>query len=115
MGNKVNRLDKDLLAPYFERWDSVKDSIENLYSNRDEKAKALMSDAIDNYCNLLECGGKEINERTGSSEFVLLPLNGNDRFEFIKERINSHYAHVQLSALYLESKKKAARLYVMKK
>ena len=53
-----------------------------------------------------------MNER--KVDAILLPLNGEERFQFVKDRINSHYAYIQLDALYTETKKKAARLSVRK-
>ncbi len=111
----MSNLTKEYLAPYYEKWESVKDNIEKLYDSRDPEAIRLMEIAINDYTELLEYGGKEINVRTGKSKYVLLPLNGEERFNFIKDRIRSHYAHIQLDALYEETKKKAARLAVMRK
>lgn len=111
----MSNLTKEYLAPHYEKWESVKDNIEELYRNRDPEAIKLMEIAIYDYTQLLEYGGKEINVQTGKSKYLLLPLNGEERFNFIKERIKSHYAHIQLDALYEETKKKAARLAVMRK
>lgn len=109
----MSRIDKEETNPYFEKWDSVASEIEGYYKEKDKKAVELMLTAIDNYEQLLDYGGKEINKQTGESEFVLLPLNGEERIEFIKSRIQSHYAHVQLNMLYLEMKKKVARICAM--
>ena len=111
----MNRFSKEYLTGHYEKWEAVKEKIERLYDVRDPEAVKLMGIAINDYTKLLEYGGKEINERTGKSKYILLPLNGDERFNFIKDRINSHYAHIQLDALYEETKKKAARLAVMKK
>lgn len=111
----MDYLARELLTPHFEKWDSVKEKIEKLYRERDKEAVKLMEVAINDYTSLLEYGGKEINNRTGKEKYILLPLNGDERFNFIKERINSHYSYVQLDALYDETRKKAARLSVMKK
>lgn len=111
----MNRFSKEYLTAHYEKWDAVKEKIERLYDVRDSEAVKLMEIAINDYTKLLEYGGKELNERTGKNKYILLPLNGDERFNFIKDRINSHYAHIQLDALYEETKKKAARLAVMKK
>lgn len=111
----MNHLAKEYLVSYYEKWEAVKDNIEKLYDGKDPEAIRLMEIAISDYTKLLEYGGKEINARTGKSKYLLLPLNGDERFSFIKDRIKSHYAHIQLDALYEETKKKAARLAVMKK
>lgn len=110
----MNRFSKTYTAAHFEKWDAVKERIEKLYDEKNKEAIKLMEIAINDYADLLEYGGKELNEQTGKSEAILLPLNGAERFDFIKERIHSHYAYIQLNALYDETKKKAARLSVMK-
>lgn len=111
----MNPFSKAYTAPHFEKWDAVKEKIEKLYAEKNSEAVELMQVAINDYTNLLEYGGQELNERTGKRVAILLPLNGTERLDFIKERINSHYAYIQLNALYDETKKKAARLSVMKK
>lgn len=111
----MKHLSREQIAPHFEKWESVKGTIEKLYNDREKEAMTLMAVAINDYTDLLEYGGLETNERTGKSKYILLPLNGDERFSFIKDRINSHYAHIQLDAMYEETKKKAARLSVMKK
>ena len=51
-----------------------------------------------------------LDDRKGKVVYILLPLNGEERFEFVKDKISSHYAHIQLDALFTETKKKVARL-----
>jgi len=111
----VTRFNKEQLDPYFQWWDSKREEIEKSYNENNRQAVILMEEAIINYSNLLQEGGEEINERNGKASYRLLPLNGIERFEFIKEKIASHYAFVQLDALYTEVKKKAARLAVLQK
>jgi hypothetical protein len=111
----LNRFSKELLAPHFDKWDLVKEKIEKLYDLKDKEAITYMEHAIHDYIELLEYGGSELNERTGKFDALLLPLNGEERLQFVKDRIASHYAFIQLDALYTETKKKAARLFVMKK
>lgn len=115
MLSKVNRFDKNLILPYFEKWESLRDRIERCYDQKDRQAVLLMKTAIGNYSELLEYGGKELNERSSKMDYVLHPLNGHERFEFVKAKIDSHYAYVQLDALYTEARKKAARLAISRK
>lgn len=110
----MNRFAKIHTAPHFEKWDTVKEKIKSLYDEKSPDAVKLMEIAINDYAQLLEYGGKELDKKTGESVDILLPLNGVERFDFIKSRINSHYAYVQLNELYGETRKKAARLSVMK-
>lgn len=111
----MNRFSKELITPHYDKWDVVKEKIEKLYSLDAKEAIKFMEIAIRDYEQLLEYGGSEINNRTEKIEALLLPLNGEERFQFVKDRIASHYAYIQLEALYTETKKKAARLLVMKK
>ena len=102
----MNRFSKELLAPHFEKWDLVKEKVEKLYSLNDKEAITFMEIAIRDYEHLLEYGGSELNERTGKIDALLLPLNGEERFQFVKDRIASHYAYIQLDALYTRKQKR---------
>lgn len=115
MPSEVNRINKELLTPYFNQWEAVRDQIEAFYDQKDHQAVELMNVSIENYSELLEHGGKEVDDRKGKVVYTLLPLNGEERFEFVKDKISSHYAHIQLDALFTESKKKVARLSIQKK
>jgi hypothetical protein len=115
MPSEVKRINKELLAPYFDQWETVRDQIADFYDQKDYQAVELMKVAIVNYSELLEQGGKVSDDRRGKVVYTLLPLNGEERFEFVKDKILSHYAHVQLDALFTETKKKVARLAIQKK
>ncbi len=103
------------MASHLLKWETAKEEIRVLYDQKDKTAIQLMEIAIEDYTKLLAYGGNELNRQSGEEVPVLLPLNGHERFNFIKERIQSHYAFIQLDALYEETRKKAARLSVMKK
>ena len=115
MLSDVNRIDKEFLGPYFEQWKSVRDQIEAFYDEKDHQAVELMNAAIMNYSELLEHGGKTFDDRKDKAVYTLLPLNGEERFEFVKDKISSHYAYIQLDALFTETKKKVARLSIQNK
>ena len=51
----MNRFSKELLAPHFEKWDLVKEKVEELYSLKDKEA--VTEHAIRDYQHLLEYGG----------------------------------------------------------
>lgn len=111
----MNRFSKELLEPYFEPWNHVRDEIDQLYEERNPNVVKMMEEALANYMSLLTHGGTETNHQTEHKEYLLLPLNGDERLEFIKKQIHSRYAFIQLSALYDETRKKAARLSVTHK
>ncbi|KAA0966109.1 hypothetical protein FQ087_07630 [Sporosarcina sp. ANT_H38] len=115
MPSESNRINKELLAPYFKQWETVREQIEALYSQNDIQAVELMNMAIENYSELLEQGGKVLDDRKNKVVYILLPLNGDERFQFVKDKISSHYAHIQLDALFTETKKKVARLSIQRK
>ncbi len=115
MPSDVNHIDKEQLVPYFDQWKIVRVKIEAFYDQKDPKAIEFMNEAIASYSELLERGGKAFDDRKGKTVYLLLPLNGEERFEFVKDKISSHYAFVQLDALFTETKKKVARLSIMKK
>ncbi|WP_342512187.1 YpoC family protein [Sporosarcina sp. FSL K6-1522] len=111
----MTQFDKETLAPFFEEWEAIREDIAALYAGQDRQVIGIMTTAIEKYQELLEYGGQEPNERTGKIDYILLPLNGEERFEFVKAKIASHYAYVQLDALYTETKKKVARLAIRKR
>ena len=114
MPSEVNPIDKELLTPYFDKWETVREEIETFYQQKDHQAVELMESAIENYNVLLEQGGSKFDDRKGKVVYTLLPLNGEERFEFVKDKIASHYAYIQLDALFTETKKKTARLSIQK-
>lgn len=110
-----NSIDKEVLAPYFAQWDVKRESIETLYAQKDKRAKERMGEAVELYEKLLDLGGTEMDARNGRNVYRLSPLNGNERLDFVKAKLASHYAFVQLDALFSEMKKKAARLALQNK
>ncbi|BAQ10843.1 hypothetical protein OXB_2372 [Bacillus sp. OxB-1] len=106
------RFDKEALSPYFTDWETKRETIEALYAQKDKRAAEKMRDAVEMYERLLELGGVETDVRSGREVYRLSPLNGDERLEFVKAKLTSHYAYVQLDALFGEMKKKAARLAV---
>lgn len=111
----MNRFSKEAVQNYFEQWDGKKEEIEQLYANRSSDAVKKLEEAITQYEALLAYGGTEVHPQTNDIQPILLPLNGEERLAFIKKQIRSHYAFVQLDALYDETRKKAARLAIMRK
>lgn len=111
----MSHFSKESLAVYLASWGKNKDEISELYNEGDRNAAAKLQEMIVCYENLLAYGGDEIHPQSGQKQPILLPLNGEERLTFIKKQIHSHYAFIQLAALFDETKKKAARLAVIKK
>ncbi|MFS0576770.1 YpoC family protein [Sporosarcina sp. 179-K 3D1 HS] len=109
------RFNKEIFAPYFAEWEAKRGTIEALYGEKDERAVDKMREAIAMYEGMLALGGVEIDARSGREVYRLSPLNGTERLEFVKAKLASHYAFVQLDALFGEMKKKVARLALQDK
>lgn len=99
---------KEELANRWEQWERVKEELSEMYEVRDPRRLDLMSDAIGRLEELVDAGGST------EGQHLLKPLNYEERLDFIKSKQTSHYALIQLSMLYDEVKKKAARLRVQK-
>lgn len=110
MQNEPDIFNKDILHPYLEHWSSNREKIELAYQQKDHLAVDMMKEAIALYDEMLVLGGSELDKRSQKDVSKLLPLNGTERLQFVKDKVNSHYSFVQLDALFLETKKKAARL-----
>lgn len=92
---------------FLEPWNEVREEIPDMYEAGNAAVHEKMDWALKNYYDLLAYGEVEEGEVS-----ALFPLNGEERLEFIEKRKASHYAFIQLDALYEESQKKAARLSV---
>lgn len=115
MKNEPDTFNKDILIPYLEHWSSNREKIELAYEQKDHSAVDMMEVAIALYDEMLLHGGIEHDERSQLNVSKLLPLNGTERLQFVKDKVRSHYSFVQLDALFLETKKKAARLSLKSK
>lgn len=99
----------------FQQWEKEEQEIEQLYKSKNREVHNRMQHAIQNYETIVSSKGTVFNEAQQREEFVLEPLNGQERLAFIKSRITSHYAHIQLAMLYKELRKKIARIETMEK
>lgn len=115
MISEMKPIEKELFSPYFKKWDANRESIELFYTQKDRQALEMMEEAILAFDELLELGGKVLDERKGKMVYTLEPLNGEERLAFIKAKISSHYAFIQLDALYTETRKKVSRLSIIKR
>ncbi|WJY28566.1 MULTISPECIES: YpoC family protein [Sporosarcina] len=97
---------KERIAPYFEEWRASMPAIQQKYEAKDGTVREDMENAITKYEELLvicsAAGGSDRRTR-------LVPLNGEERLAFVKDKIISPFALVQLDALYTELQKKTAR------
>ena len=93
-------------------WEQQRPGLEKAYAANDADKMILLDPAIDRLEDLIDKSPEVENPHTGRKHHVLEPNNYTERIEFIKLQKSSHYALVQLTMLYDETKKKAARLRV---
>lgn len=93
-------------------WQQQKPELEKTYAVNDIRKVELIQPAIDQLEWLIEQSDELENPHTGKMHHALAPNNYEERIEFIKLQKSSHYAFIQLTMLYEEMKKKAARLRV---
>ncbi|GKV67167.1 MULTISPECIES: YpoC family protein [Sporosarcina] len=105
---------KDSVKQLLIEWDRLRPDLEAAYASHTPERLDLLQSAIEPLEQLIERSGMEENKFTGKMHFVLEPNNYTERLDFIKLQNTSHYALIQLTMLYEEVKKKAARLRVQK-
>ncbi|MGG0642776.1 YpoC family protein [Sporosarcina gallistercoris] len=106
MDKSTSVITKEQVMPFFEKWDALKPEIQQLYDEKHSGAAELMRSAIADYEQLLEvCAPAGGSDRRTKME----PLNGEERLQFIKDKVISPFALIQLSLLYMELRKKIAR------
>lgn len=108
----MNRTIKEQAEEVQAYWQQQQPLLEEAYSKRADERTGMLLEAADRLQALVEASGTEVNRYTGSSQYVLEPNNYRERLEFIRERKTSHYSLIQLTMLFDEVKKKAARIRV---
>ncbi|WP_342581273.1 YpoC family protein [Ureibacillus sp. FSL W7-1570] len=109
-------IQKDRIEPYFEQWENLSKEIYAAHDERDsKKAKNLMEQGIALYKELMvNTSDTDVEELLVHEEYEGMPLNGMERFQFIKSRPGQYACYVQLDELFKEVKKRFARLRVQK-
>ncbi|WP_301109855.1 YpoC family protein [Sporosarcina sp.] len=105
---------KDSVQHLLAEWDRLRPDLQTAYASHTPERLELLQSAIEPLEQLIESSGMEENKFTGKMHYVLEPNNYQERIDFIKLQNTSHYALIQLTMLYEEVKKKAARLRVQK-
>lgn len=96
---------------YFDQWHALKVQIEQMYVDKNSNVKQHVQDCIVLFRELLKDGGKV---QSGEGQLVdkLMPLNGEERLQFIEQHLHHRHAFIQLCALFEETEKKSARLTI---
>lgn len=88
------KLTKEAVEPFFNGWDSLKETIEPSFRDRDGTAQQELLNGIKLYKQLL-----------AHCDFEIIPLNGLERLAFIEQRPTNYAAFRQLDELFSEMKK----------
>lgn len=103
---------KEIVKQTLVQWEQQRPELEKVYAVNDDQKIKLIQPAIEQLEWLIEQSDRVENPHTGNVHYALEPNNYDERIEFIKVRVSSHYSLIQLTMLYDEMKKKAARLRV---
>ncbi|MFC6038562.1 YpoC family protein [Paenisporosarcina macmurdoensis] len=107
---------KDHLNGILQQWFAVKDRIQNAYEQKDQNVHKHMLVAIELYQKLLvEASETVVFDSVELKNYEVLPLNGEERFEFIVTQPSHYAAYRQLNELFEETTKKMARLRIQYK
>lgn len=91
------KLTKESISPYFDQWEALSEEISAMHRNRQKHTGPPMHEGIELLKTLIEhCDGQ------------LIPMNGNERIQFIEQRPSNYAAFRQLDELFSEMKKKIA-------
>ncbi|MFC5603287.1 YpoC family protein [Sporosarcina koreensis] len=102
---------KEMLYAFWNNWLDMKVGIEEAYKHKNAEAANMMDKAIENYVKMLGTFMR-VDSSTKSS---IEPLNGEERLQFIQDKISVYFAFVQLDTLYTEAMKKAVSQLAMRK
>lgn len=97
----------------FDEWECLKTKISEAHKSREVTVKGLMLIGIELYTQLL-VSTSEINDSVihDIEKYEILPLNGVERFKFIINKPEHYASYLQLNELFIETKKKIARLRI---
>ncbi|MDN4608706.1 YpoC family protein [Sporosarcina highlanderae] len=99
-----------MLNLYWNNWIWLNEKIATAFKQRDSKVENLMELAVDNYTEMIGSFVNIVAHAIDDPSEVIEPLNGRERLDFIRGRLNREFAYIQLDALYTEANKKAVSL-----
>lgn len=112
---KIEHIQKDQVAPFFEQWEKLCTEIYEMHQNRNKEVIVVMEKGIKLYEQLILFASGQVDSTIRQNEqYEVLPLNGMERLQFIKDRPGQFACFRQLDELFKETKKKIARLRLQK-
>ncbi|WP_397537713.1 YpoC family protein [Rummeliibacillus pycnus] len=107
---KKEAISKESLEKWMDEWELLRQSIHKSHTIRDGKAKEIMLNAIQLYESFVLKASGQQDALDENEQYEILPINAMERLSFIKARPGQYACYRQLDELYIETKKKCARL-----
>ena len=109
------QISKERVDEWYEAWESLNAEIHQAHERRDGSAIALMEQGIELFQRFIIDGSSTTSEQFDeNAAYELMPINGNERFQFIKMKPGQYACYRQLDELFKETKKRCARLRLKK-
>lgn len=105
------RISKELVDAWVAQWEVLNEAIFAAHERRDGSAKLLMEQGIELFEKFMVTSSISSSEEMQASEqYEVMPINGMERFQFIKVKPGQYACYRQLDELVKETKKRCARL-----
>lgn len=100
-------ISKEAVNSWFTKWETLREQIHGAHDVRDGSAKLLMEQGIALFETfLVETAVSDVQ----GEGYEFFPVNGKERFDFIKMKPGQYACYRQLDELFKETKKRCARL-----
>ncbi|MGE7621522.1 YpoC family protein [Viridibacillus sp. NPDC096237] len=112
---RKDAISKEQVNLWLEAWEILRAEIHSSHAARDGKAKDIMQKGIELYESFIVIASNCKTENILlTDEYEALPINGAERLQFIKGRPGQYACYRQLDELFIETKKRMARLRLKK-
>lgn len=108
------QISKEIVDEWFAMWQTQERAIYEAHSKRDKAVKALMQQAIEHYEQFIQKASQTVEALQANETYEVLPINGMERLQFVKTRPGQYACYRQLDELFIETKKRCARLRLKK-
>lgn len=108
-----SKIEKEAVDQWFANWSDLVPVIHEAHDLRDKTAGTHMEEGIQLYEQFI-CDVSEVAEIDVHEEYEVLPINALERLAFIKRRPGQYACYRQLDELFIETKKRCARLRLKK-
>ena len=101
---------KELVDEWIIKWESLRQEIHHSHTARDGKAGDMMNKGIQLYESFIIKASNGQDYLVENEDYEILPINAIERLSFIKSRPSQYACYRQLDELFIETKKRCARL-----